>query len=810
MTIGPGFRLTATAIVVALALTGCKSDDARVSELRASGDAYVAERDFARALIQYRNVLKIDGDDVETRAALGHMFLSQGYLREASREFTLLAERQPDVAEWRLANGRIAMLQADWTALGRHAEAAADMEPDGHAARILDMAVRFRAAIRDDDAAARAALEAEALPFREAYPDEPILTRIVLESAIQAERTDDALALLDDTLARDPYRPDLQLTRIRLLAEGPDPDPVEDRLHDLVALYPDDTEFAGLLVARYMSRGRMADAEDVLRALADGRPLDDLATRTMLVRFLLRNRGSDAALAELARQREAAGDGPGALVYAAMDRAIRFDAGDRDGALAGLDELVAAAGEGTEARMIRVLRARMLDRLGEHGPARAEIETVLEADPGDVGALKMRAGWAIDGDRPKDAVVDLRTALSIAPRDTELLGLMAAAHRLDGNPGLAMEQLATAAEVSGHAVGEAGRYARALIGQGRDRLALRVLQAAHEGAPGHVPTAMQLADVLLDLGDVTQATAVAARLRAAKTEGAAEAATALSGAIAMRDPAASIDITALYVPGQVRQPALTGAVGALADQGRPDAALEGLDDLITTHPDAMILRLIRADMLALADRTEDARTGYEALTGVADLGETATIRLFGLHAAAQRVEDANTALAAGLRAFPESVPLRLLDADRLTALGDSEAAIVVLEALHSEQPGHPTVANNLAALLSTTRDDPASLARAARLAAPLRGDPRPQVADTIGWIAFRRGDVEGALPLMRRAARELPDDPVIRLRLGRVQAAHGDVGHARETFAAVETLTGPDHPLAAEARDARDALPTGG
>ena len=114
MNIRRPFRVCAAALAVAVLVSGCKSDADRLSEYRSSGLEYAANGDQARAIIQYRNALKIDSDDAETRAAIAQAFLAQGTIREAEQEFTLLSERFPDTLEFRSKLGEIALMRADW------------------------------------------------------------------------------------------------------------------------------------------------------------------------------------------------------------------------------------------------------------------------------------------------------------------------------------------------------------------------------------------------------------------------------------------------------------------------------------------------------------------------------------------------------------------------------------------------------------------------------------------------------------------------------------------------------------------------
>jgi cellulose synthase operon protein C len=49
------------------------------------------------------------------------------------------------------------------------------------------------------------------------------------------------------------------------------------------------------------------------------------------------------------------------------------------------------------------------------------VEEVLAEDATNVEALKLRAGWLIEQDRPDDAIMNLRTALDQAPRDPQIM-----------------------------------------------------------------------------------------------------------------------------------------------------------------------------------------------------------------------------------------------------------------------------------------------------------------------------------------------------------------------------------------------------
>jgi Flp pilus assembly protein TadD len=51
--------------------------------------------------------------------------------------------------------------------------------------------------------------------------------------------------------------------------------------------------------------------------------------------------------------------------------------------------------------------------------------------------------------------------------------------------------------------------------------------------------------------------------------------------------------------------------------------------------------------------------------------------------------------------------------------------------------------------------------------------------DTLGWVYYRQGEYGKALKCLRKAARAMPDDPVIHDHLGDALYALGEPGEAR-------------------------------
>jgi len=138
-----------------------------------------------------------------------------------------------------------------------------------------------------------------------------------------------------------------------------------------------------------------------------------------------------------------------------------------------------------------------------------------------------------------------------------------------------------------------------------------------------------------------------------------------------------------------------------------------------------------------------------------------------------RIEDA-------LARFPGHPDLLYQKAIVLEKAGRTDAAVAQLEALYRDRPQDSAISNALGFILA---DHSRDLGRSERLInAALRAEPdNPAILDSLGWLDFRRGMSQAALPLLERAYR-LDQDGDIGAHWGEVLWALGDKAKARETW----------------------------
>ncbi|WP_146592063.1 tetratricopeptide repeat protein [Puniceibacterium confluentis] len=789
-----------------LFLAGCESSEEKAEGHYQSGLALLEAGDEERALVEFRNVFKYNGFHKEARQTYAEILLQQGKAQEAYSQYLRLIEQYPDTVEVRRALAEMAMQSGNWDEAERHGRAALALTPDDPQTRAIHLALTYRQARIDRDDTARRRIAAEATTLLDTLRgaggrDNGALVRIVIDDLASGADPTAALPAIDAALARAPDSLYLHQVKVAILAQTGDIAGTGTQLRQMIETFPDNLPVQQALISWYMAQGDTDGAEAFLRELA-GDDSGDTAGHLSVVQLLQTARGAAAARAELARL-SAANDGTDkGRLYAAMIASMDFEAGQPEAGIAGLRAALDGADPGTQTRQLQVMLARMLARTNARDDSRALIDQVLQEDSSNVEALKMQAGWLIDSDNPGEAIVALRTALNQNPQDPETLTLMALAHERDGDINLMGERLALAVEVSGSAVPETLRYARFLLEQGRDQVAVSVLEDARLRAPENADLLLMLADSHLRAHAWPQAQGLVDELRRIDTEQARQAAPTLQAAILQGQNRTedSLAVLEAVVGEGVSEADRQGAravvqiVQTRIRSGRIDEARAYLDEILATSPDNPDLQLLDANLHALTGDMAQAETGYQALIDRFPQNDLPVRLLMGVLSAAGRQDEIPAVLDAALDRIPEAANLLWIKASLLEQEGDIDGAIAVYETLYARDSSNTIVANNLASLITTHRAGPENLERGYAIARRLRGTEVPAFQDTYGWIEYLRGNLDEARDYLEPAAAGLGSDALAQYHLGMVYAGLGRDADARDALTRALDLAG-DSPL---------------
>lgn len=806
--------LPALMLVAALSLPGCRTSEEKAEDYYQSALQLMDAGNVDGALVELRNVFQYNGFHKDGRKLYADTQLARGEVSDAYSQYLRLIEQYPDTIEVRQTLAEIAMTRGDWNEFDRHSSEAIRLGADQPRSRALQAASDYRkASLAKDEAAKTKAAEA-ARAVQTDLPDNPVVRRVLIDHLISGPTPQDAMPEIDAALVKEPLALELHSMKLQLLGQKKDFAATAAHLKEMVRLFPDNLEVRRALITLYMSQKDFAGAETFLRELA-GADTGPAEGHAAVVQLLQVAKGPDAAMAELDRLITANQGQPSADLYKALRAAIIYDGGDPDGAITTVETLLQTAEPSDQTRRIKIMLAQMLLGTGNQVGARARVEEVLVEDATNADALKLRAAWLVQEDKPGEAIVDLRTALSQNPRDVTTMILMAEAYERDGNLDLAGEQLAAAVKASNSGAEQSLRYANFLQRQGRGPAAETVLTDARNANPGHVGVLRQLANLKLSTQDFAGASAILTELQQIATPEAEAASNGLQAAILLGQNRTEESLT--FLQSQIDQ-AADGDNRALAlllqtriKDGKTDEARKTLDAAIAKAPEDQQLLLMSASLHAVAGDTDKAEEVLRALILADPAAEAPTRLLYGLLVSSGRPDDASSLLDSALAAQPKSATLNFLKAGALERAGDIDGAITIYEMLYAQDSSNVVLANNLASLITTYRDDAESLERAFAIARRLRGSEVPALQDTYGWIQYRRGNLDEAVTYLEPAAKGLPDDPLTQFHLGMTYVGLNRTDEARATLKRALEIAGdsklPQFQLARDTLAKLDAAP---
>lgn len=778
-----------------VALAACQDDSARAEDHYQSALAFLEEGDTVRADVEFRNVFQADGNHVEARQRYAQMLRDTGDLEHAYRQYLRLVEQDATSISARIALAEMALEQQNWEEVRWHGGRVLEMDPDAPGASVIALNIDYVTALEAEDEAARRVISEQATARFADDPDNPLLRRLVIDNLLRDGDFDAAIDIVDTALANTPDARNLHDIRIQVLAELGEVAPLEAQLRDMLERFPEDDQLPGMLLRFYVSRDDMAGAQTLLTDLASA--AEDAVAReealTALVRLRLQREGPDAAIEEL--DRIIAADPDAAAPFRALYAVLQFEGGDPEGGIAGIETLLEGDLNQIERGRFQVILAQMLLETGNLVGAQRLVDTALEADAGQTDALKMRAAWLIEDDDPDQAIQDLRNVLDDNAEDAAALTLMAQAYSRAGDHELSRDFLSLAVQASGGAPAETIRYATVLMEDERYLLAEEVLVAALRLTPNEPELLRALGRVYLQLSDWLRASDVERALRGLETDPTRAMADSLRAAILVGR--GQVDQAVEMLESAAADPnsgvgAQAAVVQARLATGDLDGALSYVENLVAERPDDMDYQQLLAMTYVALGQMADAEEALNLVTTQDPQRLQAWIDLIRVQDALDREDIALQTLDAARAVHPDAPDLLWVEASYLERAADFDGAIAIYEDLYAMVPNSQVVANNLASLLTTYRDDEESLDRAYSIARRLRDTDVAPFADTYGWIAYRRGEFSVALDHLERAAAGLPNDALVQYHLGMTYLAlERDEDALAQLSRAVE-LAGPD------------------
>lgn len=767
--------LATMALMLVFSVSGCESVKEKAESHYQKSLELVQAGDVDRALVELKAVFSLNSQHRDARMLYAKLKVDRNEIQEAYGHLMLVVEEFPDDVEAQALLGELALKGGALDEAQRHAYIAEKLKPEDLKIQSIATAVRYAIAKRDGDNATMEAQFTRAQELLAVDPSNTYIRRVVVDRLAAESKLSAALASVDEALALAPLDTDMNQMKLTILSQQSDLPGLGAHLKTMVERFPENKEVRTALVRWYLAQGDRDGAEAYVRSLV-AKAGNEIPPRVTLVQFLKEVRGNDVALAELDKLIT---EGLDDQTFKLMRATLLFDSGDHAAAIAQVNDMLVGQSASDKVRTSQVTLARMLTLDGQKDKAKELVEHVLSQDAKEVGALKLKADWLIEQDEVRDAVLALRTAQDQSPNDPEIMTLLARAYERGGNRELMAESLALAYEASQFGPEETLRYANYLFVTDKMLTAEEVLLKGLRMAPSNVPILAKLGDVYLALNDLPRAQQVADALTAMNTEETLNIAAALKSTLLQRSERnqESIDfLQAMVNKGEGGLAAQAAIIRAHLANGEIRDARLFMDELLAKHTetDAQAtseLNFLNAALLATEGKFDEAAVVYRSLLQEDPKNEAVWRALIATTERGHDSVAAEAVLEEALTAMPGSPNLMWVKAGYAEKQGRIDDAIAIYEQLYTADSNSPIVANNLASLITTYRDDDASQQRAFVIARRLRGTKIPAFQETYGWISYRLGNYAEALEYLEPAAKGLQDDPTVHYHLAKTYVA---------------------------------------
>ena len=772
-----------TLLVASLAFSGCKNSAAAKAEYVKRGEAFLKERKFEEASIEFRNALQIDDQLAAAHWGLAQAFEGLQRWPEMIYELKKAIELDGNNLEARVRLGNYYMAP-----LKRTPEMIAEAER----------------------------LAKEVLQKDPNHIEGHILMATVLFA--QGKR-DESLAELKHAIDLNPKRIESILSLARYYTNIQDMAKAEETFKQAIAVNENSamahSEYGKFLV----QAGRNEQAEAEFRRAIEVEPTNRDA-RFVLASYYLVNKQFDKAeeaykaLADLDKDRP-----EGRAILADFYSSV----GRYDDAVNIYKDIVAKAPDYSRGRYR--LSEIMLQR-GDVQGANAQVEEVLKANPHDMQALIIRSRIRLQNNDAKAAIEDLKEVLKQEPNSRTGLYFMADANFRSGK----IEQ---ARAFAGDLVKFYPDYLPAKLMQAQINLASKDPVAAVAQSnellgllDKSAPDADTSPQMLAELRAKTLTVRGTAYLQMGKTAQSRADLTAVRD-MAPNDPPSYINLAnvalaekktdeaiALYERAlaidSVNFNALNGLVQIYNSQNRLDLAQSRVDQAISQQPNNASLHYLKGEVFDIGKDAQLAESEFRRALEIDPNYMPAYSALGTLFTYTNQQERAIAEYRKILDRNPDNAGAYVLIGMLEDSRGNTDAAIENYRkavSLDQNSEAWAVAANNLAWIYAAHNKGNLDEAQALAQSVVQKYPDVPGFVDTLGWVYYKKGLHGPAVEQLQKVVAKVSESASYHFHLGMALAGKGDKAGARRELEQALRL-GEKQPSFREAEEARNTLKT--
>ncbi len=740
-------------------LPGCRRT-ARAREHVEKGNQFFAQNQLPSAENEYRQAIQIDADFADAYYRLGVLQVQQDHPTAARQSFAHAVDLDPKLVDARLRLGNLLVASTQYTEARQHAEAVLQQEGKNAGAH-----------------------------------------RLLGQIALRQGQYTAAESEMQQAIALDPRDPqffeDLGLAQLLDAEYGA----AEKSFQSAVNLKPSDPQTYINLASFYKAQNAADRAEQILLQGAAKVPTAVELPLALAALYLERDRQAEAKqlLDTIESDETHYSDGRRAVANFYLDNGDAASALDRFRALVGKNDNDEAAARKVAECLLQLGRwqdaSQWLDQRGK-----------MDDNSKDPGFRLLRARADLGAIRLHDAATELE---SLIRDSSDLPAVYFYLSQVDS----AQEQPAQAQQALVDAIRVQSGYLPALLGLGNISLQQNDAHTAISYASQVIATSFWVADAhilagssYLQLGDLDQAQR-AFQLAAGLDPRSPAALERLGQVLATRgdrtDAENSFESALAVAPEYA--PALTGLADLFAKEGKAKQAAARLDRQIAARPKAFQLYVAKAEFCIAQKDWPCAEHTYQQVLTLSPYYVNGYLALAHIAAATNRPQAMIQAYETARTRFPEYLPVYSLLAQVYEYVGDFDHARQTYQDALKVDPNSAQLLSGLARL---NADHGGSLSDALVLAQQAKKEQPddPSVNDALGWVYYKQGLFNSAVPALEAAAAKSPNVAKFQFHLGMAYLAAGQRAQAHTSLqAALQAGLNPE-----DTRAAQDALQKSG
>lgn len=430
------------------------------------------------------------------------------------------------------------------------------------------------------------------------------------------------------------------------------------------------------------------------------------------------------------------------------------------------------------------------------------LEPIFKKNPADPEGLLMRGRLNLAKGQNSDAIQDFQEILKQQPKAPEALYLLSLANLQAGDVAQAKTNLQTLMSTHPNFTEGGVRLAEIYLREGNYQAVTELVERLFEKEPKTARAWYLLATAYT--GNKQWAKAVEASRKLIEMD-AADARGPFMLGFALREQGKKDEARKYFEDAAKLSPGRSEPIAELVAldlaEKKTDAALERVQQELTRSQDSAGLHFLLGRVYLARKEMQQAEAEFLKSAELDPKMISAYVALTEIYAGSRDFAQASAKLETALKTNPDSIPLLMLSGMIDQQLNNHRKAQEAYEKILAKNAGFPPAANNLAWIYSETQGDHE---KALRLAQKAReGAPEdPQIADTLGWILYKKGNYDWALSYLKESAAKLSANAEVQFHLGMTQFRLGDAPAAKQALERALELD----PKFAGAEEARKTL----